>query len=38
MGLISLSIMLRYGCNRSIATGTITASGSWRRRSRRHWC
>ncbi|MEY2994061.1 MAG: hypothetical protein RL357_996 [Pseudomonadota bacterium] len=28
MGLISLPIMLRYGYNRSIATGTITASGT----------
>ncbi|MGQ3076337.1 MAG: TRAP transporter large permease subunit, partial [Ferrovibrionaceae bacterium] len=28
MGLISLPIMLRYGSNRSIATGTITASGT----------
>jgi TRAP-type mannitol/chloroaromatic compound transport system permease large subunit len=27
MGLISLPIMLRYGYNRTIATGTITASG-----------
>ena len=26
MGLISLPIMLRYGYNRTIATGTITAS------------
>jgi TRAP-type mannitol/chloroaromatic compound transport system permease large subunit len=28
MGLISLPIMLRYGYNRTIATGTITASGT----------
>ncbi len=28
MGLISLPIMLRYGYNRAIATGTITASGT----------
>jgi TRAP-type mannitol/chloroaromatic compound transport system permease large subunit len=28
MGLISLPIMLRYGYNRSIATGAITASGT----------
>ncbi len=28
MGLISLPVMLRYGYNRSIATGTITASGT----------
>lgn len=28
MGLISLPIMMRYGYNRSIATGTITASGT----------
>jgi TRAP-type mannitol/chloroaromatic compound transport system permease large subunit len=28
MGLISLPIMLRYGYNRSIATGVITASGT----------
>lgn len=28
MGLISLPIMLRYGYNRVIATGTITASGT----------
>ena len=28
MGLISLPIMLRYGYHRSIATGTITASGT----------
>ena len=28
MGLISLPIMLRYGYNRPIATGTITASGT----------
>jgi TRAP-type mannitol/chloroaromatic compound transport system permease large subunit len=28
MGLISLPIMLRYGYNRTIATGVITASGS----------
>ncbi len=28
MGLISLPIMLRYGYNRSIALGTITASGT----------
>lgn len=28
MGLISLPIMLRYGYNRSIAMGTITASGT----------
>lgn len=28
MGLIALPIMLRYGYNRSIATGTITASGT----------
>lgn len=28
MGLISLPIMLRYGYQRSIATGTITASGT----------
>ena len=28
MGLISLPIMLRYGYNRIIATGTITASGT----------
>jgi len=28
MGLISLPIMLRYGYNRSLATGTITASGT----------
>lgn len=28
MGLISLPIMLRYGYNRSIAAGTITASGT----------
>jgi TRAP-type mannitol/chloroaromatic compound transport system permease large subunit len=28
MGLISLPIMLRYGYDRSIATGTITASGT----------
>ena len=28
MGLISLPIMLRYGYNRTVATGTITASGT----------
>jgi TRAP-type mannitol/chloroaromatic compound transport system permease large subunit len=28
MGLISLPIMLRYGYNRGVATGTITASGT----------
>jgi TRAP-type mannitol/chloroaromatic compound transport system permease large subunit len=28
MGLISLPVMLRYGYNRSVATGTITASGT----------
>jgi TRAP-type mannitol/chloroaromatic compound transport system permease large subunit len=28
MGLISLPIMLRYGYNRSMATGVITASGT----------
>ncbi len=28
MGLISLPVMLRYGYNRSIATGAITASGT----------
>ena len=28
MGLIAMPIMLRYGYNRSIATGTITASGT----------
>ena len=28
MGLISLPIMMRYGYNRTIATGTITASGT----------
>lgn len=28
MGLISLPVMLRYGYNRTIATGTITASGT----------
>ncbi len=28
MGLISLPVMLRYGYNRSIATGVITASGT----------
>ena len=28
MGLIALPIMLRYGYNRSVATGTITASGT----------
>ncbi len=28
MGLISLPIMLRYGYNRTIATGVITASGT----------
>jgi len=28
MGLISLPIMLRYGYNRSVATGVITASGT----------
>ena len=28
MGLISLPVMMRYGYNRSIATGTITASGT----------
>ncbi|WP_101048383.1 TRAP transporter large permease [Macromonas nakdongensis] len=28
MGLISLPIMLRYGYNRAVATGTITASGT----------
>ena len=28
MGLISMPIMLRYGYNRTIATGTITASGT----------
>jgi TRAP-type mannitol/chloroaromatic compound transport system permease large subunit len=28
MGLISLPVMLRYGYDRSIATGTITASGT----------
>ncbi len=28
MGLLSLPIMLRYGYNRTIATGTITASGT----------
>ncbi|MEZ5664607.1 MAG: TRAP transporter large permease subunit [Burkholderiaceae bacterium] len=28
MGLIALPIMLRYGYNRTIATGTITASGT----------
>ena len=28
LGLISLPIMLRYGYNRTIATGTITASGT----------
>jgi TRAP-type mannitol/chloroaromatic compound transport system permease large subunit len=28
MGLISLPIMLRYGYNRSLATGVITASGT----------
>ena len=28
MGLISLPVMLRYGYNRSIATGSITASGT----------
>ena len=28
MGLISLPIMLRYGYNRTLATGTITASGT----------
>ncbi|MDP3843333.1 MAG: TRAP transporter large permease subunit [Oxalobacteraceae bacterium] len=28
MGLISLPIMLRYGYNRSVATGAITASGT----------
>ncbi|MDD4943412.1 MAG: TRAP transporter large permease subunit [Rhodoferax sp.] len=28
MGLISLPVMLRYGYNRSLATGTITASGT----------
>ena len=28
MGLISLPVMLRYGYSRSIATGTITASGT----------
>ncbi|MGA1059804.1 MAG: TRAP transporter large permease subunit, partial [Burkholderiaceae bacterium] len=28
MGLISLPIMLRYGYNRAIATGTINASGT----------
>ena len=28
MGLISLPVMLRYGYNRTIATGAITASGT----------
>jgi TRAP-type mannitol/chloroaromatic compound transport system permease large subunit len=28
MGLISLPIMMRYGYNRTVATGTITASGT----------
>jgi TRAP-type mannitol/chloroaromatic compound transport system permease large subunit len=28
MGLIAMPIMLRYGYNRTIATGTITASGT----------